>query len=92
MDVIECSVGLVQNEGLEVLVYPNPTTGIITIESTQVLENLTLTMMSIDGIVSQSSNLSGNEFQVDLLDQNSGMYWLIVENGNSKATYKVMSQ
>ncbi|MFT6503024.1 MAG: putative repeat protein (TIGR01451 family) [Crocinitomicaceae bacterium] len=91
VDVIDCSLGLFPLNEMEVHVYPNPTTGIITIELAQASESVSLTVMSIDGrVVSSASYLSGSEFQVNLLGQKNGVYWLVVESGKSKATYKVI--
>ncbi|NRA11942.1 MAG: T9SS type A sorting domain-containing protein [Crocinitomicaceae bacterium] len=93
VDVIECSVGLYEHDKLEARIYPNPTEGNVTIELNQFTENISLRVTSIEGReVFSDTNISGNKFQLDLKAESRGMYWVTIQNGISKVTYKVVLQ
>ena len=70
-----------------VQIYPNPTSGLVSIDGIPVTKNSTITLYSIDGkLILEKKNVSGNQ-KLDLSGQNPGSYLLIV-NGHSTLVQK----
>ncbi len=67
-----------------VIAYPNPARGMATISTTNILSNATVSLIGLAGnIISQTSGVSGNTFQLNLTNTASGVYVVeINQNGN----------
>lgn len=86
--ISETGVGVEETAIVEtVTLYPNPTKGLATISSVNVLKSVELfdctgRMISID------QNLNTNQFQIDLSDVKSGMYLVVINTANGSRTVK----
>lgn len=74
----------------DVVVYPNPTTGLISINN--VKENAVYTVVNMAGQVVATGEVSFNAAKVDLSAVQNGMYILNVEQGNNKQTFRIVKQ
>ena len=66
------------------LLYPNPTTGFITISSEKVMNDASVKLFDIRGkLISEKMNVNGNQCPIDISDQTAGCYIIevIQENG-----------
>jgi len=74
-------------------IYPNPTNNLITVELTQLFENLTVELLSIDGkIVKQQTINNSQKFTLDLSNQSKGIYFLKVNASNTINQFKIIKQ
>lgn len=75
-----------------VSVYPNPTTGIFTISNSNgKVVNYSVT--TIEGkIIKQLSNVSSTIINVDLSNENNGIYFLSVNGENTNSVFKIVKQ
>ena len=73
--------------------YPNPTNGLVQIDFTQLQNNLTVEVYSIQGKLVQTKNFrSGDSFELNL-NQPSGIYFIHVTNDKGeRANLKVVKQ
>jgi len=64
-------------------VYPNPTSGDLTITTNQIMTNATLKLVSLTGqVLQQENNLTGSTFNMNVSEQAAGVYFVeIHENG-----------
>ncbi|HNW70043.1 MAG TPA: T9SS type A sorting domain-containing protein [Bacteroidales bacterium] len=66
------------------LLYPNPTTGFITISSEKKMTNASVKLFDIRGkLISKKMNVNGDQFSLDISNQTAGCYIIevIQENG-----------
>lgn len=85
---------LANNFGLNV--YPNPTSGLFTVEiNSNENINALISVTSIDGKIVYEDKVNGNEFaskSVNISDLASGIYYLTVNSKDAKRTFKVLKQ
>ncbi|WCO03575.1 T9SS type A sorting domain-containing protein [Psychroserpens ponticola] len=75
---------------IEFSLYPNPTSNILNLKS-----NKTITQVKVHNLLGQEiMSLKPNSFreEIDLVELNSGMYLVTVENNNSSAVYRVIKE
>ncbi len=85
--VMVLSVGIGNSTGLvQVLFNPNPTSGLFVLTTGSVLINATFRLVDIQGkLIWTEEQKSGINFNIDISDQSSGVYFLeVVENGETK--------
>jgi len=73
-----------QKADKSLLLYPNPTTGFITISSEKVMNDASVKLFDIRGkLISEKMNVNGDQFSIDISDQTAGCYIIevIQENG-----------
>ncbi len=76
----------------KVLIKPNPSSiGIFTISSSITLKNIEVYNILGQKIFSKN-NLNKNEFILDLSNNNSGIYFVKINNNNIEETYKIIKQ
>ncbi len=74
-------------------VFPNPTSGQITIQSSKKLFNATIKLYNITGqIFTQKANLSGDNFTVDLSEFAKGVYVLEISGAEGLERVKVVKE
>ena len=85
-----CAVGIAEKKLTEgnVTVFPNPTSGIITIGLPEA--NFSYIITDVLGNVVESNNVSGNKTTVDLSNNAKGAYLVKVSTENGSITKKVM--
>ncbi|MVO10855.1 T9SS type A sorting domain-containing protein [Flavobacterium sp. TP390] len=65
--------------------FPNPTSGILNIDSDSIIE------YSVYDILGNTI-ISGNSNTIDLSDKPKGMYFVTIQSDNSKTTHKIIKQ
>jgi hypothetical protein len=82
------TLGISENEIANYRIYPNPTSGVLYIEST-----LPIPQLSVFNFLGQSIATNQNTNQIDLSKAEAGVYLLKIEdaNGNSK-THKIVKE
>lgn len=73
-------------------VYPNPTTGIVSVEITgRTGEKTEILVMNLVGAeIFRKEMIDANKFQIDLSNQNSGVYLLKINNDNRQYISKLV--
>ena len=75
----------------EILLYPNPTNGLITLSLSQKLNNAAIKLINITGqMVMEKTNLAGDKFTFDILEQTKGFYFLEVKEAGSISRIKLV--
>jgi hypothetical protein len=82
------TLGISENEISQYVVYPNPTNGIINVQS-----NLPISKISVFNILGQKIEIAPNTNQINLSKAEAGIYILKIENetGNSQ-THKIVKK
>lgn len=73
-----------------ITVYPNPTTGMLTL--TNVKETTQYTIISVSGQVIGKGEVSANSNAVDMTDVQNGVYLLQVQQGQNVHTVRIVKQ
>jgi hypothetical protein len=72
-------------------IYPNPSTGIVNLQFSQKVTDMSVNVFSIDGKVVFSDNLSNTkDATIDLSEFNSGVYFIQTKEGNNTKTEKLI--
>lgn len=75
----------------DISVYPNPTSGLVTIHSENLVGSLDFTVTTLDGkIIYRELNHLQNSITVDLTRQEKGVYFIHIENGQDQRTLKLV--
>lgn len=76
-------IGLAESDGLALVLYPNPGSGIIHLQANQNLNNSVQVLNAVGAMV-YSENITGQNTILDLTNLESGVYYLhYTESGNS---------
>jgi hypothetical protein len=82
-----------ENNTLKVKLFPNPTSGNLTVKLSDSLENATLKIIAITGrTVFEKQNLSGTDFNFDVSNLSQGMYIVQLIDGNEILNYKFIKK
>ena len=74
-------------------VYPNPSTGIFTIQSVNSISNAIITIADLNGrIVYETKSENADNKSLDLIHLQSGIYILNISNENVKYSHKLVKQ
>ena len=75
-----------------ITVYPNPSSGLVSIKSAQSFEQLFVTVIDVNGRIVLSEKLNANAGQIDLSNHTSGIYFVNIMDGNKNmiSTQKVI--
>lgn len=92
LDLVPATDDVKENTSLELLVYPNPTTGIFTIDCKNTsLDGCDFRIYDMFGKLLISNNLSKESNSIDLSSQPSGIYFLqLIENGRITTFQKIV--
>ncbi|MBP9186715.1 MAG: T9SS type A sorting domain-containing protein, partial [Bacteroidia bacterium] len=87
------NVGVLKNTfSNDIVVYPNPTSGFVTVNMGKVFANFSASLHDLNGkLISQSFYKSTKMFSLHL-EVPSGVYLLTINDGNSKATIRLIKQ
>ncbi len=77
--------GVEDNMG-KVALYPNPTNGLVKIEARDMTH---ITVVSVVGQVVYDSNVSGDEFEINMAQWNAGVYVVRIATENGVSTQRV---
>lgn len=83
-----CQIGLLENEQLQVQVYPNPFTDQFTIENQE--DCLQLNIKSLNGQLLYTSALQNGKYQIDASAWGSGMYILELQSQKGIKVSKIV--
>jgi hypothetical protein len=87
------SVGIMEANKSEVVVYPNPTSGQIQVLNKAGFTDVEVQLITIDGRVSViEANYTGNNINVDLTSFASGIYFLQLKEKENTTRIKVVKQ
>ncbi|TPV35919.1 T9SS type A sorting domain-containing protein [Paucihalobacter ruber] len=74
-------------------IYPNPTSGDLTISGVNVLSNATISLYDLNGrIIKKQSNIFENSITIDLSHLQPGMYIISIANDNFTYSEKIIKQ
>ena len=77
----------------QLLLYPNPTTGYLTVDFGKGLTNGRIKLVNLYGqILLEQSNISGTSLTLDIAGQPSGMYCIEVSDGGVVERVKVVKE
>ena len=86
-------VGVNEYDNHIVSVYPNPTSGLFTIDMGDNHGEISYTILTIDGrIITRGKTTTQNKVEIDLTDENRGLYFLKVNDDKEIATYKIIKE
>jgi len=75
----------------EIELYPNPTSGIFTIKSSQPFVKSTIKVVDVTGrIIMELDDVTGDDVSIDLSSANHGIYYVFTEVGNKWKSYKIL--
>ena len=74
----------------DISIYPNPNNGIFTIENTGGFEKIEITDLTGKTIYSNQYSLNTNHLEIDLSEQNAGIYIINLSNNEKSYNYKVV--
>jgi ACT domain-containing protein len=85
-------VGIPNTEASLIKIYPNPTTGIVNIETVRGTGAKTEISIinSLGAEIYRKENVDASKFQVDLSNQVNGVYLLMIRNNNQKTYRKIV--
>ena len=79
-----------EGEGHSIIVYPNPLLDIMNVQSTSLLESITV--YSMEGRLIREEVITGYEYTMDVGDLASGMYLIQVVSDSGTSIQKIMKQ
>jgi hypothetical protein len=85
----DCEVGVSNLSELTFGVYPNPATDNIILTSGIDLDNAQLLIFDLQGKIVSSSRISGTSVQVSVANLSTGLYNIVLVNGDSKSTSRL---
>ncbi len=91
VNIVESSLGLIENNFQnKPLIYPNPTTGNITVDLGAIYNNIFITLTDINGRkIKFKNNLNGRFFDMEI-DSSSGIYLLTIESNGKRAVVRIV--
>lgn len=87
---INTNLGVEDLKAFEVSLYPNPTSGKISIEANSQIEKVTVFDLLGRNVLEE--NPSSNETEIDLSQVDSGIYVAVVASGNSKTVKRIVRE
>lgn len=88
-----CSIGISENETVNMTVYPNPTADFVSLSFDKLSDEISLFMTDINGrIVWSQSNVVNTQLSVDMTSFESGIYFIHISNGKNSNSVKVVKQ
>ena len=83
----------IQFAGVEIKVYPNPTSDYVTVHFSKILEKPTYLLFDYSGKLIQQKNIESTDAKIDMTGFASGSYILKLNNGqHSMQTFKIVKQ
>ena len=73
-------------------IYPNPTSGIISIEGLPIDKEILITVYDINGILIKSITTSSSNAQIDINKKPSGTYLLILKSKTEQFLVRIIKQ
>jgi hypothetical protein len=77
---------------LNINIYPNPTTGVFTVNVAQINPKATITVYSVIGQVIMHTQVLNNKTNIDLSIQDKGVYFVKIQNGEEVVIERIIKQ
>ena len=92
LDLVPTTDGIAENSTQKILVYPNPTTGVFTIECKNTnLDACSFRIYDVFGKLLISNNLTNENSTIDLSSQPAGIYFFqLIEDGKTVSFQKIV--
>ncbi len=84
------SIGIENVEEIGLTVFPNPTNGIVTINTSNVLTNAVVEVYSSVGQIIYANKLSGQNVIINLGEQPNGVYFVKIQSGKTTQVEKIV--
>lgn len=88
LDSISAGIGEINTLNNKIQIYPNPTTGMLTVQND--IHNLSAELVTIMGTTVQQINLKKGQNKIDLSHLSKGIYILKMNSGSGLITKKVI--
>lgn len=89
-ECVELGVDNIQENGaLELVIYPNPTSGMLTIKTSQINTNAQLTVVDLRGQIVYNDFVGNTTETIDLSGLQTGVYFVQINTGEQIVTKKV---
>ncbi len=87
------SVGVIENDfGNQLLLYPNPTNGHISIDLGENLNIVTVTLTDLNGKLILSNTYNNSQLLNFKIEEPAGIYLLIIKSGNEKSVIRLVKE
>ena len=87
------SIGIIENNfGNDLLIYPNPTNGIFSIDLGRNYQTVTITITDLNGKLIQSKTYNESKLLNLKLEKPVGVYLLIIESGDKKTIIRLIKE
>jgi hypothetical protein len=80
------------NFSSNILIYPNPTKGLFTVETTNLLSSAIIQLSDVIGRVVLDKTITSTKEQIEISDLNTGVYFLKIKNGDKQFITKIIKQ
>jgi len=75
---------------MDIQVYPNPTTGVVTVISKSDIKDMQINIRNIEGkLLKNNFSINGNIINIEI-DGNNGIYFMEILSQNKRATFKIV--
>ena len=89
----ESRFGIIENNfGNDLLIYPNPTNGIFSIDLGRNYQTVTITITDLNGKLIQSKTYNESKLLNLKLEKPVGVYLLIIESGDKKTIIRLIKE
>jgi hypothetical protein len=86
--IVDCSItGIAGSNKMRFQIYPNPTTNSVHITGESIDK---ITLLNLKGEILKTYTISGNELEIDLSSQPSGMYFIKILSGDKQEIKQVV--
>ena len=88
---IDCNVSIINNEGLNISVYPNPVNDYFYLSFNDTFESIALKLYDNMGKIVKTIVVQNQE-EINVQDLARGIYYGTVQFGNDTQTFKIIKQ
>jgi subtilisin-like proprotein convertase family protein len=86
---IQDNLSLIENNGVQALIYPNPTKGKVTVSWSENLET-NIDLFDLQGRIILSKQINASDTELDINEFSDGIYLISVQNEIIKTTKKIV--
>lgn len=92
-ETVESSVGVEESTSIISKVFPNPSTGVLTIQFGQINGEVEVSLVDATGrILLQDSKFNAKKIEMNISQFSTGIYSLIVKTGNNVSEVKIIKE